>query len=179
MGLSGILFNPQGRISPAEFWRGLIVLIGVSIVATVLGTYGPSVLEMIFGLISILLFYPVLCVYGKRFHDAGRTAWLAVLVGIGYLIFVSLFQAFLVPMLAPEFAVFQRELTEQLENQEIGFVDYFVELGERSEEIVVANIISTLVGALLAGFIVARLESDPDENEHGMPTSGSVEGTFE
>jgi uncharacterized membrane protein YhaH (DUF805 family) len=179
MGLAGILFNPQGRISPAEFWRGLIILIAISVVLTVVSVYSPVAVASILGIASILLVYPIICVYGKRFHDNGRTAWLVLLVLLVYVVFSMILSAVLTPILAPEFAAFQADLQEKIVNGEVGFVEA-MELGQaQASSTLVLNIVVTVVASLVTGFFVARLSSDPDENEHGMPTSGSVESNFE
>lgn len=179
MGLSGILFNPQGRISPAEFWRGLIILIAISIVLTVASVYAPIAVASVLGIASILLVYPIICVYGKRFHDNGRTAWLVLLVLLVYIVLSMIISAALMPVLAPEFAAFQADLQEKMANGEIGFVEA-MEMGQaQASSTLVLNIVATVVASLATGFFVARLSSDPDENEHGMPTSGSVESNFE
>ena len=181
MGLSGILFNPQGRISPAEFWRGLIVLIGVSILITAIGAYAPLVVASILGIASVLMIYPLICVYGKRFHDTGRTAWLVIVVFIAYMVISMILSAVLTPILAPEFAAFQAELQEQIASGEVGFVEGMELAQEQSSgaPVLVMTIVTTLVASLLTGFVVARLASDPDENEHGMPPGGVAGGTFE
>ncbi|MEO9970696.1 MAG: DUF805 domain-containing protein [Hyphomonadaceae bacterium] len=181
MDLSGILFNPRGRINPAEFWRGLIMLIGASILITVISAYSPLAVASILGIASILLIYPLICVYGKRFHDTGRTAWLVILVFIAYMAISMILTAVLTPVLAPEFAAFQTDLQEKIASGEVGFVEG-MELAQAQSSgapVLVMTIVTTLIASLLTGFIVARLASDPDENEHGMPSGGVAGGTFE
>lgn len=180
MGLGGILFNPQGRISPAEFWRGLIVLIGASILVSVVSAYAPLVVASVLGIVSIVLIYPLICVYGKRFHDNGRTAWLVIAVFVAYFVISMILTALLTPILAPEFAAFQAELQEQIANGEVGFVEG-MELAQAQSggPTLILGIVTTLIASLLTGLIVARLASDPDENEHGLPPSGVVTSAFE
>ena len=177
MGLSGILFNPQGRISPAEFWRGLIVLIGISIVITVVSAYSPLVLALTLGIVSILLIYPIICVYGKRFHDTGQTAWLVLAVLVLYFGITMALSYVLAPILAPEVEAFQTEFDEKVASG-VGFAEMMELVQAQARITLVLNIIVTLIASLLTGFFVARLESDPDENEHGMPTSGAATDTF-
>ena len=179
MGWSGILFNPQGRISSAEFWRGIVILVGVYLVSTVASAYASFGLSMILGFVPILIMYPLLCVYGKRFHDSGRTAWLSVLVFFGFWTLSIIANQILVPILAPEFMVFQTELSEKFANGEVDFMEMMEQLGARASDVLVVSIISTMVAALIPAFLVGRLISDPDENEHGMPTGGSLDGTFD
>ncbi len=178
MGISGILFNPKGRISQAEFWRGLIILVGLSIVLTVISVYSPVTIASIVGFVSLLLIYPIICVYGKRLHDNGRTAWLVLVVLLVYVVISLILTSVLTPVLAPEFAAFQADLQEKIQNGEVGFVEA-MELGqEQASGTLVLSIVVTLVASLTTGFFVARLESDPDENEHGLPTSGAASDPF-
>ena len=179
MGIAGILFNPQGRISQAEFWRGLILLIGLSIVLTVISVYTPVPISSIVGVASALLIYPIICVYGKRLHDNGRTAWFVLVVLLVYVVISLILTSVLTPVLAPEFAAFQADLQEKIQNGEVGFVEA-MELGqEQASSTLVLSIVVTLVASLTTGFFVARLESDPDENEHGFPTGGAGAETFD
>ena len=68
MTFTQVLFNPQGRITQGQFWGGWAVLV----IANILAMFIP-----LLGLFVILgLIYVGICVYGKRLHDMGRTAWL-------------------------------------------------------------------------------------------------------
>lgn len=68
MNLSHVLFSPNGRIGQQEYWIGILILIASNIVATFIPFLGF--------LISLFLIYVGVCVYGKRLHDAGKTAWI-------------------------------------------------------------------------------------------------------
>ena len=61
-----LLLNPNGRIGPRDYWIGVAIIIGGNVLADVLPVLG--------GLLWLLLIWVGLCVYGKRLHDAGRTA---------------------------------------------------------------------------------------------------------
>ena len=62
-----VLLNPNGRIAPREFWIGVLVLVCGNVLAGMLPGLG--------GLLWLGLIYVGVCVYGKRMHDAGRSAW--------------------------------------------------------------------------------------------------------
>lgn len=68
MNLTHILFNPNGRIGPREFWVGVLILIAGNIVAGAIPVLGE--------LLWLGLIWVGVAVYGKRLHDGGRTAWL-------------------------------------------------------------------------------------------------------
>ena len=76
MDISRVLLSPKGRIGPRDFLRGLILLTGAGLiiqVLTVVASIGAAILQ-----------YPMLwayfCVFGKRLHDAGQTAWFNILI---------------------------------------------------------------------------------------------------
>ncbi|MEL6324344.1 MAG: DUF805 domain-containing protein [Pseudomonadota bacterium] len=171
MGLGGILFNPNGRINASEFWRGLIVLIAASIVLNVASVYGPIALSLILGLVSLLFIYPYICLFGKRLHDANRSAWwfLAFLAGA---IIASFIGGFLMQSVIPG----QAEFTEEIEElSQSGDFNAVLELTrEQSRSLMIPSIISSTVISLIIGWFAARLPSEPGPNQYGPPTDGSA-----
>lgn len=76
MSISDVLFKPNGRIQAGQFWMGW----GILVVANIVSNFIPILNFLLyFGLI-----YVGVCVYGKRLHDMGKSAWLvAIPWGIG------------------------------------------------------------------------------------------------
>ena len=86
----------DGRINRAPFWAGVLVLIGANVVLAIIG----SVLGMIFGPLSYLatigslvLIYPAVALYAKRWHDQAKSGWwtlvaLVPLLGAIYTIYM-------------------------------------------------------------------------------------------
>jgi uncharacterized membrane protein YhaH (DUF805 family) len=76
MSFIDVLFKPNGRIGSGQFWAGW----GALVAANVISNFIPILnILLYFGLI-----YVGVCVYGKRLHDMGRSAWLvAIPWGIG------------------------------------------------------------------------------------------------
>ena len=84
------------RINRAPFWAGVLVLIGANVVLAIIG----SVLGMIFGPLSYLatvgslvLIYPAVALYAKRWHDQAKSGWwtlvaLVPLLGAIYTIYM-------------------------------------------------------------------------------------------
>ncbi|WP_323761475.1 DUF805 domain-containing protein [Maricaulis sp.] len=85
-----ILFGAAGKLSPMEFAQGIIAIIVVNLLLQILSLM--PVLGGVFGLVGILVglasIFAWVCVYSKRFHDAGRSGWLT-LAAIGAVIVVS------------------------------------------------------------------------------------------
>lgn len=71
MDMQYVLLNPNGRIAPRDFWIGVLLLIGGNVLSGLLPAVG--------GLLWLFLIYVGVCVYGKRLHDFGRSAWLHVI----------------------------------------------------------------------------------------------------
>ena len=86
----------DGRINRAPFWAGVLVLIGANVVLAIIG----SVLGMIFGPLSylatigsLILIYPAVALYAKRWHDQAKSGWwtlvaLVPLLGAVYTIYM-------------------------------------------------------------------------------------------
>ena len=73
-----LLLSPQGRITRAPFWFGIMVIIIASLALRLIP--GP-----IGRLVSLVLLWPQICVNAKRLHDMGRTGWWLVapiLIGV-------------------------------------------------------------------------------------------------
>lgn len=67
-----IFFKPSGRLGKKAYWQGLGLMAAVLLPTT-----------FIIGFLSwILLFYPSICLYGKRLHDAGKSVWIYVVFTI-------------------------------------------------------------------------------------------------
>lgn len=68
MNIGQALINPNGRSPQNEYWVGILILIAANIVSGFIPVLGT--------LIWIGLIYVGVCVYGRRLHDAGKSAWL-------------------------------------------------------------------------------------------------------
>lgn len=87
MDIGKLLFNPNGRIAQQQYWIGVLIIIG--------GNFIANFIPLLGFIISLGLIYVGVAVYGKRLHDAGRTAWLhavpwainIALLVVGFMIF--------------------------------------------------------------------------------------------
>ena len=68
MNIGHVLFSPNGRIGQQDYWIGILIIIGGNIVA--------GVLPIIGFILWFVLVWMGVAVYGKRLHDAGKSAWL-------------------------------------------------------------------------------------------------------
>ncbi len=171
-----LFLEPQGRLAPRPFGRGLVLLTGACMMISVL----TAVVSPGLNVLQYALVFPYICLFGKRLHDAGLTAWLwiAFLAGLGFLnMFLS---AMLLPALSPGAFAIQVEVQETM--QTVGFTAAFEELALRAEEYARLSAVTTLAAFLISsaitGFAAFRLRSDPKTNRHGPPTLGGPAGTF-
>ncbi len=72
MDFRSLFLDPQGRLAPRPFARGFILLTGAMMVITVLSSVASPGL----GILQYALVFPYVCLFGKRLHDAGLSAWL-------------------------------------------------------------------------------------------------------
>ena len=168
MDIGYVLLSPKGRIGPRDFLRGLILLTGASMIVQLASTFVAQPLA--------IAHYPIIwgyfCVFGKRLHDAGQTAWFNLAFFGGYLIASVVLSAMLMPFLSPQVMPIQAELEAiGLKGDLSGM---WSSAQERAQEITRKSALTSLATFLIAsaglGFVGARLPSDPDSNSHGPAT---------
>ncbi len=67
MDIANILFSPRGRIGRGGYWIGFLILLLPWLVLVVVPVFG--------WLAPILSIYGWVCLYAKRLHDMGSSAW--------------------------------------------------------------------------------------------------------
>ena len=131
-------------------------------------------------ILQYALIFPYLCVFGKRLHDAGLSAWLwlAFAAMAGFL--NMLLSAVLLPILSPGAFEVQLEIQKIMESG--GFSAAFDELALRAPEYArlsaVTSVVSLLLASGLTGFAAYRMRSDPKANRHGPPPGVSPAEKF-
>ena len=87
----------EGRINRAKWWLGMIILVVVQwiawyVIASAMGvgmidTADPANIDAFIsgaglplGIVSLILLYPSLAVYTKRWHDRGKSGWWTLIV---------------------------------------------------------------------------------------------------
>ena len=170
MNLTGILFSPNGRIGPASFWRGLIALVGVGIVSQIIQVFGPAMIGIIVGFLSIALIYPYVVLFGKRLHDSGRSAWwfLAIIVVWGIIGY------FVGTMMQSMFAPDMKEMLEIA--AESGSISRVMEVSRQvAKQTFLPGLVSGIAMQGALGYIMASLKSEPGSNRFGPPEGGDAD----
>jgi len=75
----------EGRINRKPFWLGIVVMVVISLIASVLDMIlgmpriGASEMSagtgVISAVVSLVLIYPSIALSAKRWHDRGKSAW--------------------------------------------------------------------------------------------------------
>lgn len=170
-----LFLEPQGRLSPRPFARGFILLTGAMMIITLLS----AVVSPGLGILQYALVFPYVCLFGKRLHDAGLSAWLwlGFLAGFGFISMV--FSMMFLPVLSPAAFEVQGEMQKLMETE--GMAAAFEALSQRAPEYArlaaVTTIASFLIASGLTGYAAFRMRSDPKPNKYGPPAD-DIASTF-
>ena len=179
MNLGYILFSPNGRIGPGAFWRGFIVLVGTGVVLSILGAYGPGIVQTVAGLLSIAIIYPYICVFGKRLHDSGKSAWLWLAFVFGYIVINQILATFLLPLfpgMTEVIAEIEARMTDMMESGAFDFAQFMELMSDQARQTLIPSIVLSVIASLITGFFAARMFSYPEANQYGPPPGGVVDG---
>jgi len=149
------ILNPSGRIGPVTFRNAALLPILAGSLLSILPYFRPDLAMISFA--SLLLFYPWLVIWVKRFHDAGKSGSLFWAVLAVWLVAGVLANQFLVTLFVPEPPPIDPN---------------FIWLSMQAQ--MQANALpATLISAVIAlGFVLVvneELKSDPGENAYGPP----------
>lgn len=180
--MANLFFNPNGRIARARFWQGMVVLTVLSVIVSA----ATWLVDPIFQYLSWALIFPYVCVYGKRFHDAGQTAWWVIAIFVSafilrvILLLIMLFTLFPSLMTPEQKEIWQQILVliEEGDSAEAtkGFNVLFESMAGLVERSLIGIfVVSNVIMALIVGF----LKTDPKENKHGPVPGSSAADTFQ
>lgn len=131
-----------------------------------------------FAVLSWLLIFPYICLFGKRLHDVGNSAWMCLLLFVGYFVLMTMFTAIFLGVLSPEAATMQEEWEPIL--LEDGFGALMEHIADKQAIYTRASALTSLgavlFGHAVLGWICVQLKSDPNANRYGPPTTGPYSG---
>lgn len=160
--MGNLLFNPNGRVARTRFLQGMVVLT----VASVLVVAGSTMVSSTIGFLNLLLIFPYICVFGKRLHDAGTTAWWVLAIWLG-----SMLIAFILGLvfggffMTPEMVEIQEEMSERLAAGD--FAGFMQGTEILSDKMLPLNILTTIGSNFILAVVVGALKTEPRENKHG------------
>ena len=69
----------EGRIGRKSYWMGILAIVLIGAVAEVLdyilGTMNARGYGIVSGLAGLVMIYPAIMLYAKRWHDRGKSGW--------------------------------------------------------------------------------------------------------
>ncbi len=155
-----LLFNPQGRIAAGPFWQGVIILLLADVVLSALAIYGPASASLPFRLLAIALIYPLLCVGGKRLHDAGKSAWWVLAAIVVFLVVFAVVGSVVTLSLADV-------RQEEIRQLRLGSPEYMALMRDIARRTFLPTQAAAVAIWLVIAFVVGRLSSDPADNRYG------------
>ncbi len=152
--------SPQGRIGPATFRNAAILLIVIGALLSLLPLLSTALMALSF--ISLLLIYPWIVIWVKRFHDAGKSGWLFLVVFVLWLIVSMVAGAYISAQYAPAL-----DMTGSTD-----FSAMMAAVGEQTRATLIPSTIASVIISLV--FVLggnALLKSDPAPNAYGPPVA--------
>src|SRR3954468_1787570 len=148
------IFNPFGRIGPITFRNTALILLAIGACLSLLPWLRPDM--ALLSIASLLLFYPWLVIWVKRFHDAGKSGKFFLVVLALWLIAGYAGNRFIVsrfvvaPPIDPKFI-------------------WASVRAQMHANAVAGTIVSLIISLAFALVINEELKSDPAENAYGPP----------
>ena len=153
------MFDPMGRIGPVAFRDAAITLILIGAVISLLPWINSSLMPVTY--VSLLLIYPWIVIWVKRFHDAGKSGWMFLAVLVPWVIVGGAVSRFLIiPYFAPEFAAARpTDIASAMANAR----------ALQGAVALPSTVFSTLLSLIIVFAVNAWLKSDPEPNKYDPP----------
>ncbi len=180
--MGNLFFSPNGRIAKHRFWQGLVILT----VASVLASAGVWLVTDMFALLTYAIIFPYICVYGKRLHDSGRSAWWVIAIWGGSIVFQTiLLVIFIVAILPSLMSPEQKQTLEEIlklaeagDNAEaMKGVEFLKE--DMKDVFQRALLVLIVMANAVMGYIVGSLATEPRKNQYGPIPGSMTGGTFD
>ena len=173
--MGNLLFSPSGRIGPADFTKGIMILAIIGAVLALLPFVSMS-LAMIGGLISLILIIPFFFLNIKRAHDAGKSGWMSLLHLLIYIVLSVVLSMIITALFAKGFdqASVQAAANEAAASGDISGV--MNAAAGMAKATAIPSALGGLVMAYLFSMIVNMInKQEPNENQYGpMPNVGDT-----
>jgi uncharacterized membrane protein YhaH (DUF805 family) len=164
--MGSLFFSLKGRINPAQFQQGAIILIVVNFVLAMLPLVSISFALLAFP-IGLIIAWMWLSLWSKRLHDAGKSAWMVLLV-----LLVSFGLSYAATRLVYMVTGFdQAAVTAAAQAAGTDIMGAMKASIEASKSIVLPSAIAGAISTFIVVFLGNKvLKSDPEENQYGPTT---------
>jgi uncharacterized membrane protein YhaH (DUF805 family) len=150
--------DPEGRIGPLAFRDAAMILIGIGAVLSLLPLAAPSL--ALFSFASLLLLYPWLVIWVKRFHDAGKSGWMFLPVLVLWLVVGAAVHSFVSARFAPVLGPRPTNVSEAIATA----------VARMQATALPGTIVSVVLGLAFVLIGNALLKSDPGPNAYDPPS---------
>ncbi len=169
--MGNLLFSPNGRVNPSDFFKGMMILAVISAVISFSGLISFQI-SQILGFVSLLLIIPFFMLLIKRSHDAGKSGWMSI---VWFILWIVIFMilGMLMSTIMPSAAEteFKAAMEAAAENGAgLGeIMSMTKEFGPAiAKEGAIPSAIAGLVGTAIAAFVINALNKrDEHENQYG------------
>jgi uncharacterized membrane protein YhaH (DUF805 family) len=160
--MGSLLFSFKGRIGASELLKGSIIIIIVGVVFSLIPYFSLSYWGL--GMLGIILIWPWLALFAKRFHDAGKSGWLSLLP-----LLASFILSFAVGKVLGKFIPVDTSAAEKIAETGdiVGAMTASVEA--TMPQLIPSTILGVIVSLVIVFLLNALIKSDPEENQFGAP----------
>ncbi|WP_339738554.1 DUF805 domain-containing protein [uncultured Maricaulis sp.] len=134
-----ILIGAKGKLGPMEFAQGLVAIIAGSLILNLVSLV-PGIGPLISLIVGLVLAFAWVCIFSKRFHDAGQSGWMTVAAIIAVVVISIVIGVILTPVFGGV------SLTEMNSMQTM------------SSGIVIKNMITSVLANAAVGYYMFKLK---------------------
>lgn len=172
-----LFLSPNGRIDQATYWRGVIILLVISIAISAISAF----VNPFIGMLGILFIWPWIAVHVKRFHDSGKSGWLTIAIVVAAMIISLILGAILPGLFGVDMAGLQAEMQREIEDitsdgDPSEMMSVMTQWTQRiAQAQLLPNLVSTAIVTGLIGVIMGAInKTDPNDNKFGPGPAGST-----
>ena len=164
--MGNLLFSPSGRIGPAVYLKGIIIIAVLGFLLNFTALLGPA--AIIGGLLGLVLFYCFIALGIKRSHDAGKSGWMVLIHIIIYFVVSTIF-GFIVSKVT---GVNPMDAFSAAMNQDLEALEEIEKATTSISYLLISGVLS-IIGTIAAGYLINMMnKSDNHDNQFGPATIG-------
>ncbi|WP_417493629.1 hypothetical protein [Maricaulis sp.] len=92
-----VLFGASGKLGPMDFAKGLVAIVAVSLILNIISLV-PVIGGLIGLVVGLVLAFAWVCIFSKRFHDAGQSGWMTIAAIVAVIVVSVVISAILSPV---------------------------------------------------------------------------------
>ncbi|SDM75842.1 DUF805 domain-containing protein [Maricaulis salignorans] len=92
-----ILIGASGKLGPMDFAQGLVAIIAGSLILNLVSLV-PGIGPLVGFLGGLVLAFAWVCIFSKRFHDAGQSGWMTVAAIVAVIVLSVVIAMILTPL---------------------------------------------------------------------------------